>query len=698
MTRRNLLVMSFALLLAATLAPMGSGLAAWADEGMWTFNNFPKQLVQQRYGFTPSDTWLDHIRLASVRFNNGGSGAFVSAEGLVMTNHHVGSDCMHELGTPGHDYMAEGFYAPSREKEARCPNLELNVLMSMEDVTAAVNTGIKPEMAAAARNAAQKGAMSRLEKECAERTGLRCDVVTLYEGGAFHLYRYKKYTDVRLVFAPEADIAFYGGDPDNFVYPRWDLDICFFHVYENDKPVRVEHSLTWNPGGVAEGDLIFVSGNPGSTNRQDTLAQLEFARDVLHPAILKTLRARLALLRELSARGSEETRIARDLIFSYENGVKDIAGIQAGLLDPAFLARRAAVEKSLRDAVAAEPKMQKEFGGAWDAIAAAEKKFAGSYAEYRVFTFALRQSKLYAIARDLVRLPAELGKPNEQRLREFRDSNLDSLKQGLFSEAPVHDALDRMMLAQAFTEMLEILGPDNALVKQLLVGRAPAEAAEAWVKGTKLRSAAERKRLAEGGQKAIEDSSDTMIALARLVDPRARELRRRYEDEVQAVERANGTLLAKALFAVRGTGVYPEATFTLRLSFGAAKGYIEDGRPRRWYTTFHGLYETSAGIPPYKLPQRWIDKKAALNLDTPFNFVSTPDITGGNSGSPVINRNAELVGIVFDGNLQQIPSDYLYSEAQARTIAVHAAGIIEALRKVYAADAVLRELQITAQK
>src|SRR6267378_2643812 len=668
MTRRNPALVSLALLLAAALAPIGSERDAWADEGMWTFDNFPKQLVQRHYGFSPSDAWLDHIRLASVRFNNGGSGAFVSSEGLVMTNHHVGSDCIHELSSSTHDYMAEGFYASTREQEAKCPNLELNVLVGIEDVTAAVNAAVRPEMDAAARNTAQKAAMARLEKECASRTGLRCDVVTLFEGGVFDLYRYKKYTDVRLVFAPEADIAFYGGDPDNFTYPRYDVDIAFFHVYESNKPSRVDHYLTWNPNGIAEGDVIFVSGNPGSTSRQETLAQLEFARDVQQPEILRALRARLALLRQFAARGPEQARIARDEIFSYENSIKAYAGLQAGLLDPSFMARRAA----------------------------AEKKYAGFYVEHRLFGFRLLQSKLFAFARDLTRLPVELAKPNEQRLREYRDSNLDSLKQELFSEAPVYAALDTILLAQGFTEMRDTLGPEDPTVKQVLAGRAPADAAEAYVKGSKLASVAERKRLFEGGQKAVESSTDTMIALARLVDARSRELRRRHEDEVQAVERSSGTLLARALFAVRGKDTYPEATFTLRLSFGAVKGYVDEGRPRRWYTTFYGLYENSVGIPPYKLPQRWLDKKAALNLDTPFNFVSTPDITGGNSGSPVINRNGELVGIVFDGNLQQIPNDFLYTDEQARTVAVHAAGILEALRKVYAADAVLRELRFAA--
>jgi len=669
-----------------------------ADEGMWTYEHFPKQLVQQRYGFAPTDAWLDHIRLSSVRFNNGGSGSFVSPEGLVMTNHHVGSDCIHDLSTAGHDYISTGFYAAARDQEARCPDLELNVLMGMEDVTAAVNAGIPSGEDAAKRNTAQKKSMARLEKECAERSGLRCDVVTFYAGQMFGLYKYKKYTDVRLVFAPESDIAFYGGDPDNFNYPRYDLDICFFHVYENNQPVKTDNYLTWNPAGIAEGDLVFVSGNPGSTERQDTLAQLEIARDLIQPWFLQFFNARLKLLREYSARGPEEERIAKATIFGYENDVKDIRGRQEGLLDPEFMARRAAVEKDLRDRVNADPKMRQEFGAAWDRIAAAEKNYGTFFKPERQLSTTLGQSDLFRHARTLLRSSVELPKPNGDRLPEYRDSNLDSLKQDLFSEAPIHDALDQLMLAQAFRDMRDAFGPDHVLVKQILKGRTPEEAAETCIRGTKLQSAAERKRLFEGGQKAIDASADSMIALARLVEPESRELRKRFEDQVEAVELANGTLLAQAMFAVHGTDVYPEATFNLRLSFGAVRGYIEAGRPRRWYTSFHGLYENSVGIPPYKLPQRWLDKKSALNLDTPFNFVSTADITGGNSGSPVVNRNGELVGIVFDSNIQGIPNDFLYTDTQARTVAVHAAGIVEALRAVYAADSVLRELRMAPRK
>ena len=673
-------------------------LPAHADEGMWTFNNFPRQLVQQRYGFLPTDTWLDHIRLSSVRFNNGGSGSFVSPEGLVMTNHHVGSECIQELSTAGSDYMANGFYAPTRDKESKCPSLELNVLMSIEDATSTVNAGTMPQMDAAARLTTQRGAMSRLEKECAEKTGLRCDVVTLYEGGVFSLYRYKKYTDVRLVFAPESEIAFYGGDPDNFTYPRYDLDIAFFRVYENNQPAKIADYLIWNTTDPKENDLVFVSGNPGSTNRQNTMAQLEFLRDVQHPAILQFLQVRLKLLRDFSARGPEQARVARDTIFSYENSLKVYIYRLAALRDPDFMARRAAVENSLRDAVAASPNMQQEYGGAWSAIAVAQKTYADFFAENRTLRNALSQSRLYGLAIDLVRLTAELAKPNAERLREYRDSNLESLKQDLFSEAPVYPDMEAVLLAQAFTEISAALGPDAPLVQQILAGRTPAQAAAECVNGTRLASAAERRKLFDGGKAAIDSSSDTMILLARLVDPRSRQLRTRFENEVQAVERANGTLLAKALFAVKGTSVYPEATFTLRLSFGAVRGYTDEGRPRRWYTTLAGAYELNVGISPYNLPKRWLDNKKAVNLDTPYNFVSTPDITGGNSGSPIVNQRGELVGIVFDGNIQSIASDFLYTDTQARTVSVHAAGIVETLRKIYGADALARELKIASTK
>ncbi len=674
--------------------------AVAADEGLWTFNNIPKQLLEQRYGFSPSDAWLDHLRLSSVRFNNGGSGSFVSPDGLAMTNHHVGSDCIQELSSAEHDYMANGFYAATRAQEKKCPNLELNVLMGIADVTADVNAGTKPEMSAAERSAAQRAAMSRLEKECAESTGLRCDVITLYEGGAFNLYRYKKYTDVRLVFAPEADVAAYGGDPDNFNFPRYCLDISFFRVYEKDKPARIEHFLTWNSNGVKEGDVIFVSGNPGSTGRQLTMAQLEFLRDTAYPWRIQLFKSRLKALYEFSAQSAENARVARDVILSYENSLKATTGYQGGLLDADLMAKKAASEKAMRQEVAANPALAKEYGGVWDSLAQAEKTYAGFYREYQLVEapIGLRQSELFARARHLARMPGEKAKPNATRLREYRDSNLESLEQSLFSTATIYGSLEIVILGRVFAEMVESLGADHPLVKQILAGDTPQQAAARYVAGSKLGDVAERRKLAEGGAGAVETSNDAMIQLARLVDPAARAARKRFEDEVDAVERRNGSLLAKLLFALRGTTQYPEATFTLRLSFGAVKGYSDAGRPRRWYTTFQGLYELEAGAPPYRLPKRWMDRKGLLKLDTPYNSVNTADIIGGNSGSPVVNRNGELVGIIFDGNIQQLPNRFLYTDNVARSVAVHAAGIVEALQKIYGAQGLVRELRMAGAR
>ncbi|MCI0404414.1 MAG: S46 family peptidase [Acidobacteria bacterium] len=679
---------------ACVLAAVLAACVVRADEGLWTYNNFPKQLVERRYKFSPSDAWLDHLRLSSVRFNNGGSGSFVSPGGLVMTNHHVGSDCIQELSSAEHDYMANGFYAATRAQEKRCPNLELNVLMAIADVTAEVNADVKPGMSDADRSAAQRAAMARLEKECADKTGRRCDVITLYEGGVFNLYRYKKYTDVRLVFAPEAEVAFYGGDPDNFNYPRYDLDVAFFRVYENDKPARAEHFLTWNPNGVREGDAIFVSGNPGSTGRQLTLAQLEFLRDTAYPWRIQVFKTRLKALYDFSAASAENARIAREVILSYENSLKATVGYQGGLLDAELMAQKAAGEKAMRAEVAAQSALAADYGQVWDSLAGAEKTYAGIYYEHQLLEqlIGLRQSHLFQFARHLVRMPLEKAKPNPTRLREYRDSNLESLEQDLFSTAPIHASMETVVLARVLTEMADSLGADHPVVKQVLGGETPQQAAARYVAGSKLADVAERRKLAEGGAVAVDASTDSMVQLARLVDPPARAVRKRFEDEVEAVERKNGSLLAKLLFALRGTTQYPEATFTLRLSYGEVKGYVDEGRPRRWFTTFKGLYELEAGAPPYRLPRRWLDRKPRLNLDTPYNFVNTADIIGGNSGSPVVNRAGELVGIVFDGNIQQLPNRFLYTDQQARTVAVHAAGILEALRKVYGAQALVREL------
>jgi Peptidase S46 len=668
-----------------------------ADEGMWPFNNVPKEQIKARYGFEPTDAWLDHLRLGSVRFNNGGSGSFVSPSGLVMTNHHVAADCIQKLGSATKDYYRDGFHAPAGGEEARCPDLELNVLTGIEDVTAQLNKSVKPEMDAAQAFAAQRATMSTLEKDCANETGLRCDVVTLYEGGLFNLYKYKKYTDVRLVFAPEFDTAFFGGDPDNFTYPRYNLDLAFLRVYDKDKPVSVPHYLSWSAGGARDGELVFVSGHPGRTDRMNTVARLEYLRDKAYPFTLDSLSRRRSLLEHFSRQSEENARVAKEELFSIENSVKALTGELQGLRDPSLMGKKVAAEKELRASVSADPKKQAAYGGAWEAIAQAESELAQFYRERALFELGLAfDSRLFEIARTLVRLAAEKQKPNEQRLREFGEANLPSLDLELFSPAPIYQPFEKTKLGDSLTFMQDQLAQQHPLVQKVLNGKSPRDLADDTVSGTQLGDVSVRKKLAEGGLKAIEESNDPMIQLARRIDPDARALRKRYEDRVQGVERANYVLIAKAIFELKGTSTYPDATFTLRLSFGSVKGYQEGGNNVPPFTSFSGLYERASrhgDKPPYQLPRRWPEKKSSLNLAVPLNFVSTPDIIGGNSGSPVVNRQGEIVGLIFDGNIYSLVWDFLYDDKQGRAIAVHSEGVIEALEKVYQAHALIKELR-----
>jgi hypothetical protein len=672
-------------------------LCAFADEGMWLFNNPPLQQLQAKYGFTPSAEWLEHVQKSSVRFNSGGSGSFVSADGLVMTNHHVAADCLAKISTRQKDYLGAGFLAKTRADERKCVDLELNVLMSIEDATARVNAAVPPGLDAAAAQKARRAIINTIEKESLDRTGLRSDVVTLYNGGQYHLYRYQKYTDVRLAFAPEKAAAFFGGDPDNFEYPRYDLDITFFRAYENDKPARVEHYLKWSAAGAGQGDLVFVSGHPGRTSRLQTLRHMEFTRDRAMPFTLNMLRRREVALKSFSDRTAENARRAEDDLFGLQNSRKAYLGLIEGLQDPALIARKRAEEKALREAVAGNPQWQREFGDAWDQVAAATGALHGIYFEQSLLEGGLAfNTELFRIARDLVRLADELPKPNAERLREYSEAGLESLKQSLFSEAPLYDDLETEKLADSLAMLAETLGVDGDVVRDILAGRSPRERARELIRGTKLKDVAERKRLFEGGRAAIDVSEDPLIELARLIDPASRKFRATYEEKVDEPRRQAYGKISRARFAVHGASVYPDATFTLRLSYGVASGYQEDGRAVGWATEIGGAYARSAdhgNREPFNLPKSWLDRKSRLDLKTPLNFVMTADIIGGNSGSPVINRAGELVGIIFDGNIQSLVFDYLYTDQQARAVAVHSAGILEALRKIYDAAPVVGELK-----
>jgi len=671
-------------------------LSAMADEGMWTFDNPPTKQLRKRYNFTPTKEWLDHIRLSSVRFNDGGSGSFVSPDGLVLTNHHVARGQLQKVSTPQKDYVTTGFYARTRAEEIKAPDLELNVLISTDDVTARVQGAVKSGMDEKQALDARRGEMARIEKESLDSTGLRSDVITLYQGGEYWLYRYKKYTDVRLVFAPEEQIAFFGGDPDNFTYPRYDLDIALFHVYENDKPVQSKDYLKWNSKGPADGDLVFVSGNPGSTDRLLTMAQIENERDYLYPQALKTLNRRLNVLKTYGALGPEQARQAGTLRLGLENAYKAEVGEYKGLLDKDIIAKKQKDEDEFRKQVSGNPDWNKQFGNAWDEIAAAEKKEIGNFKQIRFRSLSRSFSGLMTYAQTIVQYVAEIKKPDPQRIDGFHDSQLESLKFSLFSPAPVYPKQEEKLLTDSLQESLEALGPDDPFIKAALNGGQPAEVVSSAISSTKLGDAAFRKSLVEGGEQAVGTSTDPLIVMARRIDPIIREQRKWTEENIAGIEATAEEQIGKARFAVYGKSSYPEATFTLRLSYGTVTGYPMNGTVAPSKTTMFGLYDRADSFDnksPFNLPGRYVERRGKLNLSTPINFVSTCDIIGGNSGSPVVNRNGEFVGIIFDGNIESLVGRFIYDDTTNRAVAVDSAAIIEALRKLYDAGPLADELE-----
>jgi len=671
-------------------------ITALADEGMWTFNNVPRADIKKKYGFDVTDEWLNKVRLASVRFNNGGSGSFVSPNGLVLTNYHIVEDIVGEVSTPEKDLAKEGFVAKTRAEEIKAPSLELNQLISIEDVTARVNAAVKPGATDAEAFAARRAETTAIEAESTKATGLRSDVVPLYQGGQYNLYRYKKYTDVRLVFVPEFQAAFFGGDPDNFNFPRYNIDMALVRVYENDQPVHPENYFKWSTAGAKEGSLVFVTGNPGGTSRLNTVAHLEELRDASIPIIIRLLEHQEAMLKKYMAMGEEQTRQAQNELNGVQNALKVYRGRLEGLKDPNLMSRKKQEEAALRKAIAAKPEEQKKYGDAWDAIAKAHQTYPSYIKERRIFDqLGGFNSTLFGFARALVRLADESAKPNPERLPEYTDARRASLELGLYSPAPIHEDFEKLKLADSLSFMVELLSADNPLVKQVLDGKTPEARAEEMIAGTKLKDVQARKELAKGGKAAIEASTDPMIVVARLIDPKGRELRKRFESEVTGVERTNYAKIARALFDIQGNKIYPDATFTLRLSYGAVEGYMENGKKVPPFTTLGGLFARSDKFKhefPYNLPPRWTEKKSALNLNTPFNFVSTNDIIGGNSGSPTINQNGELVGLIFDGNIQSLVGDYVYDESVNRAISVDSRGMLEVLKKVFGANEIAAEL------
>jgi hypothetical protein len=680
--------------LAASMALFCGVGALRSDEGMWLYNDAPREQVRTKYGFELTDAWLEHLQKSSVRFNSGGSGSFVSEDGLVLSNHHVGADALQKVSSAQKNYLRDGFYARSQAEEIPCVDLELNVLQSIVDVTERVNAAVTAGLAPDEAMKARRRVMAAIEKESLDATGFRSDVVTLYQGGAYHLYRFKKYTDVRLVFAPEQQVAFFGGDPDNFEYPRFDLDICLFRAYENGKAVKVPHYLKWSKQGAAEGELTFVSGHPGRTERLLTVAELEYLRDRQYPISLAYLKRREVLMRSWSERSGENARRAKDELFGIQNSRKARDGGHAGLYDPALMESKRQQEKALRAKLAANPTYASA-ALAFDRIQEAQGVIGRSEQRYRLLEAGQAfQSELFDIAHILVRAAEEYPKADGERLREFAEAGRASLEMGLFSDKPIHNDLEILSLADSLTYMSEQLGAEDPTVKKVLAGKSPRARAVELINGSRLRSVDERRRLYKGGTLALAASDDPLILVAKAVDAEGREVRQVMEAQAEIKKQAHAAIAA-ARFALEGKGRYPDATFTLRLSYGVVKGYTAQGKAIPATTSLGGIFERSTemeGRPPFDLPERWQKKRRAIHAEVPFNFVSTHDIIGGNSGSPVVNRNGEFVGIIFDGNIESLVLGFAYEETQARALSVHSAGILEALRSVYAAKPLVEEL------
>jgi hypothetical protein len=679
-----------------------------ADEGFWLFNAPPVKQLEEKYHFTPDAAWLEHIQKSSVRFDSGGSGSFVSADGLVITNQHVGADSLQKFGDAQHNYIRDGFYAAAPAEEKRCYDLELNVLESIEDVTGRVNAAVAPGSEPQAAVAARRKAIAEIEQESTKATGLRSEVVTLFQGGSYQLYRYKQYTDVRLVFAPEQEIAFYGGDPDNFEYPRYDLDICLFRVYENDQPVHPQHYLRVNADGPSEHELVFVSGNPAGTDRMRTVAALEEQRDFVLPTILATLYRREVLLSASGERSIESARQAREDFLDVQNSRKECDGLLAGLLDPETLRRVSEKENGLKSAAAQDAR----FANLSDSYRQIQKAVSSDPANTVKFLYYEDthwrasvvdavganplgfNSQLFRIARALIRATAEWQKPNEKRLPEYRDSSRAALELALFSEAPIYDNFEILTLTDSLTSLICRYGVDDPVVHDLLKGKSPHDRAYELVKGTRLKDVQFRRQLYDGGAASVRAAVDPMTEFAQAADKAGRQARETMEEQDEVANKAYAEI-AKAKLGLEGTQLAPDATFTLRLSYGTVEGYQEDGKSIQAFTQFAGLYQRAdqhKNRSPFQLPTRWLDKRTAIDPETPFNFVTTADTVGGNSGSPVVNRNGDFVGIIFDGNIQTLTWNYLYSDKQARAVAVDSRAILEALKNIYEVPALVSEL------
>ena len=670
----------------ATLAALAA-LPAAADEGMWTFDNPPTAAIAEKYGAKLDAAWLNRVRESTVRLEGGCTGSFISGDGLILTNHHCAEDCIVQSSSEGNDLNANGFLAATREKELKCAEEAVSVLVGTEDVTAKVAAalqGVGADKVVEARRAA----LTKLEQECEEGSkkakggALKCERVSLYQGGQHWLYKYRRYDEVRLVFAPERDIAAFGGDPDNFQFPRWCLDMTILRAYDGDKPAKTPTHFAFDWDGAQPGDAVFVSGHPGNTDRLLTAAQLEVQRDTFMPFWLMRFSELRGRMIQYSKTGEEPRRIAESYLNSVENSIKVRRKQFDALLDPALIASAREKEQALGSAA-----------GSFEQIGKAQQAWRNILVPYTFIEGgAAFNSQLFQHARTLVRAATERAKPNEQRLPEYTEARLQAVVQNLKADTPIYPDFEALRLSFGLERMREWLGPDDAVVRQVFGKDSPDTLANRAVQQSTLRDATARMALYEGGQAAIDASQDPMIRLAVAVDPAARALRKTFESEVEGPVARGQEEIAKARFAKYGTSIYPDATFTLRLSYGAMQGWDENGQAVRPWTELSRAFERATGEPPFKIPERWLAAKDSLDLSTRANFTTNNDIVGGNSGSPMLNAKGEIVGLAFDGNIHSISGSYWFNDKTNRSIGVHPAYIRTALDKVYNAKQLLAEI------
>jgi len=666
---------------------------ALADEGMWLPNDFPSARVQAAYGFAPSQQWLDRVRLGAVKLSNGCSASFVSTAGLVMTNHHCARECVQDLSTPRADHLEKGFFAAAPKDERRCPNIEADQLVSITDVTDRIHAATAGKDGEAFATALRQES-ARIEGACTTGSEVRCDVVNLFHGGKYHLYTYRRFQDVRLVFAPEFPMAAFGGYADNFEFPRYGFDVAFLRVYRSDAPVQTPDALQWSATPVREGDLVFVPGNPGGTERVSTVEQLSLERDVVLPWILVRAGQLRGTLLQFSSENPELFRISRARIRTVENGLKALGGRRAWLADPANFERKRAEDAELRAAVKKDPAKEARFGPAWKGIADAVQAERELFVRYELAeTKSAIPSDLFDYARLLVRAAEERPKPSPERLREFGDARLPLIETRLLRPVPVPRSLEQVLVTFGLRALRDTFGPDDPLVQAAIGKRSPEEVAREAVAGSRLDDPKVREALWKGGAAAVAASSDPMIALARRLDPQARAVRKEYENRVQGALARNGELLFQAAVAVHGTSGYPDGTLTLRLSYGTVAGWTESGKQVPAMTHLSGLYARNTGQFPFAVAPTWLAARPRLDPEMPFDLATTNDIIGGNSGSPLIDRNGQVVALIFDGNRDSLGGDYAYDGATNRAVALHGTAILEGLEKVYGAGRLAKEIR-----